>query len=80
MEAGAAVERLPVGLDRLAQVPDLAVGVAERGVEVRELAARRRVGRARDRGLLEPRAELARALVLAALLVDARCSASAASA
>ena len=42
-EARAAVERLAVGLDGLAQVTHFAVGVSESGLEVRELAAGGRV-------------------------------------
>jgi hypothetical protein len=67
--AGAAVERLAVGLDRLAQLAHLAVGVAEGRVQVGELAARGGVEPVRRHRRQQPGPELPRALVLAALLV-----------
>jgi hypothetical protein len=74
VEIGATVEGLAVGLDRLSRFADLAVGVAERGLQVGELAPGGGVQRARRRG--RPRAgvlgDLARALVVALVFVEAR--------
>lgn len=76
VELRAAVEGPAIGLDGVPQLAGLAVRVAERGMEVRELALGRGVERA-----LRPRAagsrrrtgrERARALELAALLVERR--------
>ena len=70
---GAAVERLAVGLDRLAQLAGLAIGVAERGLEVGELAARRGVERAgRERAADATRSRSRASARTRPALVDAR--------
>jgi hypothetical protein len=61
VEVRAAIESLAVGVDRLAQLSGLAVRVAERGLEVRQLSAGGRVesARARSRVRAGPLGDLA---------------------